>query len=148
MSFTPIMPQNCKYCGMLFMKTNVDAPAVCNCCIHREQKRKQEEKEKSCEINILITLPQEIQKEIEEICINQGISYSKYFLSLHDAATRELHKTEVLFSPSMYDISVIKTEENSNKEKEEAEKKRNPLIKGPLVPKATGPVIKYKKSSD
>lgn len=34
-------------------------------------------------IGITIQCPQAVQHEIEELCINQGIDFSRYFLELH-----------------------------------------------------------------
>ena len=55
---------------------NPETPNVCNNCIKPEKKP-------ADEVNILITCARKTQIEIEEICINQGVSFSQYFLSLH-----------------------------------------------------------------
>jgi hypothetical protein len=51
----------------------------------REEKRNPPKKE-SMEniINIQISCPVTIHNEIEELCINKGMTLSKYFLSLHE----------------------------------------------------------------
>lgn len=55
---------------------NPATPNVCNNCVKLE-------KEPIDEITILIKCTSAIQKVIEEICINEGISFSEYFLRLH-----------------------------------------------------------------
>lgn len=36
-------------------------------------------------VDILIKCPRQVQIDIEEYCINQGIDFSRYFLELHHA---------------------------------------------------------------
>jgi hypothetical protein len=55
---------------------NPETPNICNNCVKPEKKPVDE-------ISILIKCDSATQKMIEEICINQGISFSDYFLSLH-----------------------------------------------------------------
>ena len=71
-------PIPCSKCGINFMKQdqNPEIPNICNNCIKPEKKPVDE-------VNILITCPRKIQIEIEEACINQGVSFSQYFLALH-----------------------------------------------------------------
>lgn len=45
-------------------------------------------------IEILIKCPRDIQIEIEEYCINQGVDFSKYFLKLHDIYKKTQEKSE------------------------------------------------------
>jgi hypothetical protein len=56
----------------------------------REEKRnpKNEEKMTTTMIEILIKFPKEAQAVIEEVCINEGISYSDYFLRLYNLAKK------------------------------------------------------------
>jgi hypothetical protein len=56
---------------------NPATPNVCNNCVKPE-------KEPIDEITILIKCTSAIQKVIEEICINEGVSFSEYFLRLHE----------------------------------------------------------------
>ena len=55
---------------------NPETPNVCNNCVKPEKKPVDE-------ISILIKCDAATQKVIEEICINQGVSFSQYFLALH-----------------------------------------------------------------
>lgn len=72
-------PIPCSKCGINFMKQdqNPETPNLCNNCIKPEKKPIDE-------ITILIKCDAETQKMIEEICINEGISFSEYFLKLHN----------------------------------------------------------------
>jgi hypothetical protein len=56
---------------------NPETPNVCNNCVKPEKKPVDE-------ISILIKCDTATQKMIEEICINEGISFSEYFLGLHN----------------------------------------------------------------
>jgi hypothetical protein len=58
------------------------APNVCNNCVKPEKKPDDE-------ISILIKCDSATQKKIEEICINESISFSEYFLRLHVLDTHE-----------------------------------------------------------
>lgn len=82
-------PQPCKHCGNNFMMAipESDLPKLCNNCLLKEDIRLGVKKEKMDTINILIKLPKEIHKEIEEICISEGIDLSKYFLKLYEFGT-------------------------------------------------------------
>ena len=81
----PLRP--CRHCGFNFMSAdlNPDAKNLCNNCQLREPKPKKSEKNMSDEVKIIINFPRKDQIEIEEICINQGINFSDYFLILHRA---------------------------------------------------------------
>lgn len=76
-------PTPCAHCGWNFMRQNShpDTPKICNNCILRMPKV--EEKKSMNLIQILIECPADIQKEIEEVCINQGISFSEYFIRMY-----------------------------------------------------------------
>lgn len=80
-------PIPCAHCGFNFMRQNLDpdSPKLCNNCILREKKRTIKKEEIMTTIDILITCPRQDQIEIEEYCINEGIDFTKYFLSLHYA---------------------------------------------------------------
>ena len=56
---------------------NPETPNICNNCVRPEKKPVDE-------ISILIKCDAATQKVIEEICINEGISFSEYFLRLHN----------------------------------------------------------------
>lgn len=69
------------------------APKLCNNCLVREEKRNPPKKESMEDIiNIQIKCPLAIHNEIEEYCINNGMTLSKYFLSLHE--TTKLNRKE------------------------------------------------------
>lgn len=83
-------PIPCAHCGNNFMRHNLDpeAPKLCNNCSLRETLRTKKKDDSTMDtIDILVKCPREIQNEIEELCINEGISFSQYFLNLHEAAT-------------------------------------------------------------
>lgn len=83
-------PIPCAHCGNNFMRHDLDpeAPKLCNNCLIRENIRTKKKDDNTMDsIDILVKCPREIQNEIEEICINEGISFSQYFLNLHEAAT-------------------------------------------------------------
>lgn len=80
-------PIPCAHCGGNFMRTTTDpeAPKLCNNCLLREEKRNPRKEEIMQDIvEILIKCPRDTQIEIEEYCINQGMDFTKYFLSLHE----------------------------------------------------------------
>lgn len=78
-------PIPCNHCGNNFMRPTLDpeAPRLCNNCTIREEKRNPKKAETMSTVDILIKCSREEQIEIEEICINQGIDFSRYFLELH-----------------------------------------------------------------
>lgn len=78
-------PIPCSHCGGNFMRTTTDpeSPKLCNNCLVREEKRNPRKEEVMDTVDILIRCPREDQIEIEELCINQGIDFSRYFLELH-----------------------------------------------------------------
>lgn len=94
-------PIPCMHCGNNFMRHNIDpeAPRLCNNCSVKENIRNPKGVSKMQIITIQIECPRETQIEIEEICINQGVNFSQYFLDLHEQATREVHPIEELFCP-------------------------------------------------
>ena len=88
-------PIPCAHCGANFMRPTPDpeAPKLCNNCLVREEKRNPTKKEPMEQtIDIKITCPIKIHNEIEEHCINNGITLSKYLLSLHE--TFKLNRKE------------------------------------------------------
>ena len=78
-------PIPCNHCGNNFMRHTLDieAPRLCNNCSVREEKRNPTQTETMTTVDILIKCPRQDQIDIEEICINQGINFSRYFLELH-----------------------------------------------------------------
>ena len=80
-----MQPIPCAHCGFNFMRQTIDpeAPKLCHNCALREERRSPTKKETMKTIDVVIKLPVGIQAEIEEYCINQGMDFSKYFLSLH-----------------------------------------------------------------
>jgi len=87
-------PKPCSKCGINFMKRdqNPETPNICNNCVRPE-------KIPADEISILIKCDAATQKVIEEICINEGISFSEYFLKCHEVRkmrdVREMVKSAV-----------------------------------------------------
>lgn len=84
-------PIPCSHCGGNFMRPTLDpeAPKLCNNCLLREEKRNPTKKENMEQtIDIKITCPIKIHNEIEEFCINNGITLSNYFLDLHRKETK------------------------------------------------------------
>ena len=78
-------PIPCSHCGNNFMRqtTDPEAPKLCNNCVVREHIRNPT-KDKFMEVvDILITCTRKEQIEIEEICINEGIGFTQYFLQMH-----------------------------------------------------------------
>lgn len=82
-------PVPCAHCGTNFMRRdlNPDAPKLCNNCEYNNRQREQNRinnKEKSnSQIQLLITCDRSTQIEVEEICMNQGLSISEYFIRMH-----------------------------------------------------------------
>lgn len=78
-------PVSCAYCATMYMRhtLDIDAPKLCNNCLHKEQKRTQKKAAPMSTINILIKFPAEVQHEIEEYCIANSTDFSNYFLDLH-----------------------------------------------------------------
>lgn len=94
-------PIPCSHCGGNFMRTTTDpdSPKLCNNCLVREEKRNPRKEEVMDTVDILIRCPREDQIEIEEICINQGKDFSRYFLELHygsQAAIEEIKRLKNL----------------------------------------------------
>lgn len=67
--------------------TDAEAPKLCNNCILKEEQRnpRKEVVKMDC-VEILIKCPRQDQIEIEEICINEGKDFTRYFLELHYAS--------------------------------------------------------------
>lgn len=79
-----MQPVPCNHCGYNFMRRDLtpDAPRLCNGCEVRENQRNPKGK-KMDTIGILIQCPKDEHIVIEELCINQGIDLTRYFLELH-----------------------------------------------------------------
>lgn len=78
-------PIPCAHCGFNFMRVdlNPDKQPLCNNCFVKEELRNPKQEKPMKTIEIKIQIPLEEHKEIEEICINEGLSFSSYFLSLY-----------------------------------------------------------------
>lgn len=79
--------KNCKFCGINFMQHSTIIEIIdkqlCNTCLYREEIKNSKKKEIMSEtINMIITIPKKMHAEIEEFCMNKGISFSEYFLEL------------------------------------------------------------------
>lgn len=68
-----------------------DAPKLCHTCNFRESQKLKVTKDVS-KMSIKIEVDSKISKEIEEICVNRGISLSEYFISLHLSQFKEEEK--------------------------------------------------------
>lgn len=82
-------PIPCAHCGHNFMRRdlNPEAEKLCNNCLYKQEQKKPKGQQTMSEIQILITCERQTQIEIEEICMNQGIDFSQYFLNLHKLNT-------------------------------------------------------------
>lgn len=71
-------PIPCAHCGHNFMRHSIDpeTPKLCNNC-------KKPGKKDMNSVTIMIVCDRQTQIDIEEICINEGIDFSEYFLRLH-----------------------------------------------------------------
>ncbi len=89
-------PIPCAHCGGNFMRQTLDpeAPKLCNNCAVREEKRSPTKKETMETIDILIKCPANIQHEIEEYCVTNGMNFTKYFLDLHANSKRNKEEHE------------------------------------------------------
>lgn len=79
-------PLPCSHCGNNFMRhtSEFETEKLCNNCFIREESRKIKKEEKMDVTNILITVPSQMQKDIEEICIKEGLSFGEFFISLYE----------------------------------------------------------------
>lgn len=89
-------PIPCAHCGINFMRIDSDPkrPKLCNSCLLKEERRNPTQKVTMDTIEIVIKCPRDVQIEIEEYCINKGIDFSKYFLSLHHFFNKPQEKSE------------------------------------------------------
>lgn len=78
-------PVPCFHCGTNFMRISNDPEAsrLCNNCMVLEQKRTPKEVIKSDTIGITIQCSRGVHAEVEDICVNNGWTYSDYFSKLH-----------------------------------------------------------------
>ena len=66
-------------------------------------------------MNILITLTPEQQVEIEEYCVNLGISFTQYFISLHQQFQKKINpkkEIEAFSEEEAQNLFKKKTEED------------------------------------
>lgn len=114
-------PIPCAHCGVNFMRTTTDAeaPKLCNNCLLREQQKPRKEAPMENIVDILIKCPRQDQIEIEEICINQGIDFTRYFLELHygsQAAIQEMKRLTAEHKPTFKEkIEEVKEEQKVSK---------------------------------
>lgn len=99
-----MQPIPCAHCGINFMRQTPDpeAPKLCNSCILREERRVPTKKDMMKTIDIVIKCPVAIQAEIEEYCINNGMDFSKYFLSLHEKIKGKINNEATIITPEMF----------------------------------------------
>ena len=67
-------------------------------------------------------VPYSSQIEIEEYCINKGVSFDAYFQSLHEATKH--HDVETLFAPEMFGKELDKHTKEVTQEEERSKKKK------------------------
>lgn len=117
-------PIPCAHCGFNFMRVdlNPDKQPLCNNCLIKEELRSPP-KEKNMEyIEIKIQIPLEEHKEIEEICINEGISFSSYFLSLYHSL-QDLADYPTIEPQSYADMITEKAKNSKNETHKKSSKK-------------------------
>jgi hypothetical protein len=98
MSLPPIP---CAHCGVNFMRQSIDpeAPKLCNTCVIRDQQRNPKKVVQTMEkTKLLIEVDRKTQVEVEEICINEGISMSDYFMRIHHEARCKSYPTVESFN--------------------------------------------------
>ena len=80
-----MQPIPCAHCAINFMRnsTNPETPRLCNSCILKEEIRNPKKGNKMETVDILIKCSSKMQREVEEICLNLGVSFSEYFIKLH-----------------------------------------------------------------
>lgn len=78
-------PTPCKHCGMNFMPPDSSETdyELCHNCKIREKVRTPKQEKKMPTISILVTLPSEIHKAIEENCLAHNTDFNQYFLDLY-----------------------------------------------------------------
>lgn len=83
MRFPPIP---CAHCGTNFMRRSIDpeAPKLCNNCELKVSNTKPKEKTNMDNVKILIECTRKVQIEVEEYCVNMGLTISDYFVDLHN----------------------------------------------------------------
>lgn len=85
-------PIPCAQCGTNFMRHNLDPefPKLCNNCLYKAQQNQPKgEKKSMADMKILIEVDRQTNIEIEEKCMNEGITISEYFMRLHRANISE-----------------------------------------------------------
>lgn len=110
-------PRPCNHCGNNFMIDCNDpsCPTLCNSCILQDKNRSKNKANnmENDTIGILIQCPRATQIEIEEICINIGVDFSKYLLDLH----RNSLLIKILGEPVEALIEKGNSDEKTNKTK-------------------------------
>jgi len=89
-------PTPCKHCGMNFMpadSSEIDYELCHNCKI-REQTRTPKIEKKMATISILVTLPSEIHRAIEENCLAKNTDFNQYFLELYQHGNSAISQKE------------------------------------------------------
>ena len=81
----------CPHCGVNFMRRNTDCTQceVCNNCTVREQIRNPKKAPPMETVDILIKVSSKDYKQIEECCINKGLSFTQYFMDYHLPAKKD-----------------------------------------------------------
>lgn len=104
------------------MQSTIDPESnkLCNNCVIREERRAPKEKEKMDTIEILVKCPNNIYRDIEEVCINNGTNPSDYLLTLHyveQAKISSIYPEKVEAAPVRETYFKEETKEVQNKGK-------------------------------
>ena len=80
-----MQPIPCAHCGTNFMRktVNPEDEKLCNNCSHKESQRKIPKEGKSMSVQLLVEVDRQTQIEIEEICLNEGLTLGQYVVNLH-----------------------------------------------------------------
>jgi hypothetical protein len=97
-----VAPVPCAQCGNLFMRQDLtlDKPRLCNNCEYGSMKKlgtKLVPVPDSNKMTLAIVCDRQMAIEIEEICMNEGISIDKYFERLHSRNVLDTKLTTKVF---------------------------------------------------
>ena len=118
-------PIPCAHCGVNFMRHNLspDYPKICNSCMLKEKQHKKGNVENMNMVKLLVEVDRQTQVEIEEICINEGISLSLYFLMLHQESKAKKSAQNSDRQDDPVEHSDLKEPEKGNQKKGKANKR-------------------------
>jgi hypothetical protein len=125
-----MQPVPCNHCGYNFMRQTTDPEAIrlCNGCAEKEKQRKVEVKKEDNTVGILVKVPKDVYKRIEEYCTNEGMDFTKYFISLHEAFWQPefiVHDQKVYQEPNGWIKHTIQLQPSAEVEVEKGIKNAN-----------------------